>query len=358
MASAGIDFNSLTPPAGEVQELGQLIWQETLANQRLDEVFTLVTGIKPFQKVGFMGDFAPVGLPRIGCTPTYEDDLITSGEKDWEMNPWVVAEQICYQDIIVSFVKRYMDEGTGAADLTSTRYMAEVVYPKLLKAIGDMLFRIGMFGDSAADTVANGGVISNTVNPALFQVSDGLWKRCVAAVGSGDAKYTTIAANTQATYALQMSAIRGAGVATGIIDDMILNAPIDLRSSESGQIVITQSIADALEYDIRENNKGSNLQWQAIFAGVKATEYNGVRLVVVPQMDKMIRAFEDNGTSWNNPHRAIYSAKSNLLLGLGSREQPERIDIWFDKTAQMNYILASDLIGTVIVDETQLSVAY
>ena len=113
-----------------------------------------------------------------------------------------------------------------------------------------------------------------------------------------------------------------------------------------------------MDADIKRNNKGSELQWQSIFAGIKQSEYNGIPLVVIPFWDEMIQGYEGTADKWNNPHRAIYTIKDNLLVGLESENELAEIDIWFEKKDQMNYIIAKDKLGTETAQDNIIQVAY
>ena len=42
-----------------------------------------------------------------------------------------------------------------------------------------------------------------------------------------------------------------------------------------------------------------------IASGIKLTEYDGVKMIVLDVWDRMIKKYEDNGTKINNPHRAL-----------------------------------------------------
>ena len=125
-------------------------------------------------------------------------------------------------------------------------------------------------------------------------------------------------------------------------------------------IYITQSLRDALDWDIINNNKGSELQWTAIFDGIAKTTYKGVELLAIPFWDEIIRSTETvtGGKAWNKPHRALYTVKENLLVGSESENEIAELDIWFEKKDQVNYILAKDTIGTLIGQDDLLQVAF
>lgn len=363
MASTGLNFSQLTPDNGAVKELKQLILLSVMGVDQLGKIFNILPKQKHGDKVGFVGEFGLVGKASQGCNPTFGTNVITASEKAWDINGWEIAEKICYADLEGTLAKIAMRTKTSIADLTGTEYLDYIVLPRLELAICKLLMRLAFFGDKAADTAANGGVLLNTVDKSYFTITDGFWKRIFALVATAPERKTTIAANAEATFELQKSKLRESGVATGILDTMIADAPLILRQAEGQVIYITQTIKDALDSDIRKNNKGSELQWKAIFGGITEATYNGIPIVAIPFMDEMIQGYEgkytgDAQTSWNKPHRAIYTIKDNLLVGLESENEVADLQLWFNQDEQMNKILAKDKLGTLLAQDDLVQVAY
>lgn len=358
MASAGLNFANLTPSNGALTEVSQLIFREVLVSKRLAEVFNVFFGATNGKKVGFVGEFGLVGKPAQGCNPTYDNSTIATTEKTWELGEWEINEAICYKDLIGTLAQSAMRRGVNIADLTGTEYIDDVVYPRLELAIYKMLMRLAWFGDVNADNVADGGVITNGTSPDYFTITDGFWKRAFALAAADATRLTAIAANAQTTYATQKSALLGAGVATGILDNLIMDASPELRQADNQVIFVTQSLKDALDSDIRKNNIGSELQWQAIFNGVTETTYNGIRLVAVPFLDSIIRAYEDNGTAYNKPHRALYSTTNNLLVGIDTESDFAELAVHFDAKSKLNLLNSAGFIGTLFADDNLVQVAY
>ena len=358
MASTGLDFTNITPTNGAVQELKALIFENVLSADKLGAILNVLPKQKHGSKIGFIGEFGLIGKKGQGCNPKYNQSIISSSEKTWDIQPWSVDESICYEDLEGTIAQLALRKKTQIADLTGTEYLGDIVMPRLELAILKMFLRFAWFGDKAAETVDNGGVLKTGVDKDFFNVTDGLWKRIFAIVAADASRRITIDANTKATISEQKSALWSNGVATGILDKLISDAPLLLRQSEGQTIYITQTIKDALDVDIKRNNKGSELQWQSIFAGIKQSEYNGIPLVVIPFWDEMIQGYEGTEAKWNNPHRAIYTVKDNLLVGLESESELAEIDVWFEKKDQMNYIIAKDKLGTETAQDNLIQVAY
>ena len=72
----------------------------------------------------------------------------------------------------------------------------------------------------------------------------------------------------------------------------------------------------------------------------------------------MIRSFEDNGTTWNKPHRAVYAPKSSLKLGVNSDDMIAFLKVWFSDDDQENKMLVRDKVGTMTWEDDLITFAY
>lgn len=360
MASTGLNFSNLTPDNGAVKDLRKLIFLSVLGADQIGALVNFLPKQKHGEKVGFVGEFGLIGKASSKCNPVFGNDIIATSEKTWDIPEWEVAEKICYADLEGTLAQVGMETKTDIADLTGTEYVDYILMPRLELAIRKMLLRFVWFGDKAAKVVADGGILKPGTDVSKFTVTDGLWKRLFAIVAADNARHTTIAANSETTWADQRAAFRVAGVATGTLDNLIEDAPLVLRQSEGKVIYITQAFKDALDRDIKQNNKGSELQWKALFDGIEESKYNGIKLVVIPFWDEIIQGYEAtaNVGQYNKPFRALFSVKDNLLAGAESENEIADLKIWFNIDEQLNKILAKDKIGTLIAQDDLVQVAY
>jgi hypothetical protein len=370
MASSGLNFLNLTPTNGAVQELKELIFLSFVDAEGLGGLFNFMPGQQDGKKLGLIGQFGLLGSASQGCDPTYGNDLVATREKTWNIKRWEIAEQICFTDLLSTLAKTALKKKTQVADLTGTDYMDSILMPLLEEAAKRTVLRLALFGDpdaSVYDKTNNStGTLKAGTDKKYFTVTAGLWKRifegvAIAAGTDGHITRVTVDANTKTSIALQKAAIRTAGVATGILDDLIEDAPQNLRQAPNQIIYITQALADAVSRDIKKNNKGSELQWKSLFMGITETTYNGITVRAIPFMDEIIQSYLQNTTNtdaWDKPYRAIYTIKDNLLIGSESENEIAEIDAWFEKKDQKNYILCRDTIGALIGDENLIAVAY
>ncbi|MDH6354494.1 hypothetical protein M2132_000822 [Dysgonomonas sp. PH5-45] len=359
MASTGQDFiKNLTPDNGAVTNLRELLFLSVLQSEAIEKVLTVQPGAIHGKKIGGIGNMGLVGEIQNACRPQFNATAIATQEKEWDLGEFTVAEEICYKDLKETLVRYAMRTKTSVADLTGTDYIDLIVEPRLREALTRMLWRLFWFGDKDAKNVSAGGIVTDTVDTKYFDVCDGLFKRLFALTAANPDQHVEIDANGSATYKAQRDDLRAAGVATAIFDDLIYNADMRLRQASDKVVLATQSFADALAIDVKRTT-GSDLQWESLFDGfISATKFNGQEIIALPIWDDMIAAFEDNGTTYNKPHRVVYASRSALWAGVASENLVGELDIWFSKDDQVNRMLVRDEIGTLVWENDLVRFGY
>ena len=353
---AGINFASLTPKNGAVQDLAELIFLELAEDDKLGQLVTFMTRQENGKKLGFVGKAGLLGKKAKSCDPTYAKNLVQASEKTWDIQEWEIAEEICYKELENTIAEHFAANGSDMADLTSSEYMEQVVRPLLEQAIRDLIIRLTFFGDKAAE-----GTLKDGVDPEYFTLIDGIWKQLFTAVTEGKTTRVNIEANTKTTIAAQYEAMRTPGAATGVLNNLIINTPMKLRTMADRVFIVTQAFADMLNLDIQENNKGSELQWESIFAGIQKATYQGITIIAVPQFDEIIQDYLKNSTNANaydKPFRVIYGAKGNFRAGTKSAEAVADLKVTFDDVTRKNYLYAADTLGALVLAEEYAAVAY
>lgn len=336
-----------------------LLFLKTLKIGSINEVLNVVYGARKGKHVGGIGEFGLVGENAPMCNPAWNNTELKTQEKIWDLGAFMVKESLCADDFTETVVQFSMGAGTSKADMTSDDLLNLIVEPRLTLAIEKGVWRVLWFGDKDAANVSGGGVITDGLDVKFFNSFDGLFKRLYAIAPTGSVQNVPIAANAAATYEAQLDGIFTAGVPKQVFDRMIYKADMKLRQQSSKIMLCTQSMADALAWDLKENNKGSDLQWQALFDGlVYATIYNGQKLLSLPIWDEQIRAFEDNGATWKDPHRVVFADKETLLAGVEGTDLMAQLDIWFSKDTQTNKILAREEMGTMVWEDNLTMFAY
>ncbi|MCL1933505.1 MAG: hypothetical protein FWF53_06830, partial [Candidatus Azobacteroides sp.] len=196
MASTGQQYtDQFTVSNQGITDLRELLFLSILQFGSINETMDVMTGVIPGSRLGGIGEMEPVGLLANGCNPNWNASKIATIEKLWELGAYEVAEKICYRDLEDTLVQFTMRTGTDRADLTGTDYMDVIVEPLLSQAMEKMVWRLFWFGNKASDNVSNGGLITEGVNPDLFKICDGLFKRLFDITIANPLQRVTIAAN-------------------------------------------------------------------------------------------------------------------------------------------------------------------
>jgi hypothetical protein len=90
--------------------------------------------------------------------------------------------------------------------------------------------------------------------------------------------------------------------------------------------------------------------------GMEFTTWDGIPTYSVPLWDEWIRTYENNGTKWNNPHRAVYFSKSNFLIGTACNGLFDRVNSFYDQRSRINRIEAVDAFDAKIIDDRLVQV--
>jgi hypothetical protein len=350
-------LEQFTPSSHEIDKLSELIFLEVLNDGNINELFTFLIGQENGKKVGIVTPTL-MGKSDGGCGDSYEDNPIEGSEQEWEIKRWSIRRKICYKDIEGTIAEYALRNGVNVGDLTGTALIDSVVEPLLKKGIETLIMRLAFFGNKSITSadIKGDAAVDN------FNTIDGVWKRVFDGVAAGNITRTTIDANAKTTIAAQKTAIRTAGVASKIIEDLMDDAPLKLQQSEK-KLIITKALWNAWRNDIRRENKGSEGQWESLFGGVRKGEIDGVTTYVVPFLDEIIQNYEVNKTNsgaYNMPYRAILTTKeNNLLLGTSNKSQGvNEIDIFFDRSDDYTKIKAKDTLGAMILSNELIHVAY
>lgn len=365
MASAGLNFANLTPDNGAVKSLKELVFLAVNDPQSIGGIVNVMPKQYNGDKIGFVGEFDALGKKADGCNVVYDSNVISATEKTWDIAEVEIPLALCYKDLVATLAKTALKTKTSIDDLTGTEYLSDVVEPRLELAWKKMLYRIAFFGDKSASVYHSSDNTSGTLKVGMdakyFNMLDGFWTKLFKGVAEGKVRRVSVSANASTSASAQKAAIKGAGVATGIIDEMITSASAKLRQQAGQRIYVTQALADALTLDYRHSNIGSNLQWEALAEGISITRYSGVEIVALPVWDEIIQTMlqnTTNATADDKPYRAIYTTQENLLLGTPSENELAQFDVTFDPISRKNYIYAKDAYGVEIAQDDLVVVAY
>lgn len=351
-----MNFSQFTVDNGAIRDLGELLFLTVFNDPEIERVLTISTGVYDGQKLGYIDDMGDVGKNKSGCSPTYDNINITGIEKTWALGPWQIAKHICYTELENTIAKYSLNTGTQIAYLPDTPYWNDILVPLLQRAMVEMFWRIAWFGDKDAKNVADSGLLTAGVDKTLFTMADGLWKRLKAITAANEHQLTAIAANAATTYATQKAGIRQEGVAIGIVDDMLSDADSRIFDKDDHAIMMTNSLFKALRNDVKRLHN-LQLEVEHVTSGIQLSRYDGHEIIVLDIWDRMIKKYEDNGTSLNCPHRAILTSPQNLFAGTTDKELIADLSVTFNDETRYNNIFAQSNIGTLVGEDDLVQVA-
>ena len=328
--------------------------QETFYNDEDFSSFVNIQKVKEKDPIALLGEMEMVGKKGGGCDPTYEEKGIANSQKRWEFGQWEIPVKICYEAIKGTIGEYSLKTGTAIGDLTSTDFMT-IFADALQRAMEQMIWRFGWLGDKEAALAGEGGgKLTAGLDVSNFNVCDGLFKRIFTATAT---KHTAIAANSETTAALQISALRKSGAATTLVDTILMDADTRIVDDSDAVLLMTRSLADALTYDLKKTYHDI-MPWEKLFDGFEVATYNGVKIARVGIWDRMIKAYEKGETTINLPHRAVFCNPKHLMIGTDADNLISDLDIWFDQKERRNYLYATGKIGTALLEEDMIHAAY
>ena len=227
--------------------------QETFYNDEDFSSFVNIQKVKEKDPIALLGEMEMVGKKGGGCDPTYEEKGIANSQKRWELGQWEIPLKICYEALKGTIAEYSLKTGTAIGDLTSTDFMT-IYADALQRAMQQMIWRFGWLGDKeatlASEEGGGGGKLTAGLDVSNFNVCDGLFKRIFTATATKN--HTTIAANSETTAALQISALRKSGAATTLVDTILMDADTRIVDDSDAVLLMTRSLADALTYDLKK----------------------------------------------------------------------------------------------------------
>jgi hypothetical protein len=346
--------SNLTFSADEVRALNSLFMEATLDSPVLSNYHTFETGIRNDREIGILpGTLGLLLKAAQGCDPDAATLSITATKKKWELKRMQLFLKQCYTDLEASFLILLRNLGTDVTDLTTTQYftfLTDFVARELPKEI----LRHAWFGDKDAANVLSSpaGVIKTGISPTYFNVIDGFFVQLAAIYAADSDRKTTISANAQATYALQ-KAFTGAD-AFAAMNSVVDDAPTLLKTQPDRFLLTTQSVLTRVKRYMQGVNIAFNIT--NTINGLQLAQWDGIPWIAMPWWDEIIAAYEDNGTKYNNPHRIVYTTKSNLKIGLEGQGMFDRIDAFYDKKSMYNYINVMDSMDAKIIMDGMVQV--
>jgi hypothetical protein len=348
-----IDLDLLHFTPDELRSLNELIVTAVLEAPELSQFNTFYTGIKNDKRIGLIpGTFGLIGKAAQGCNPDPDCYTVAAIEKTWEPRYIELIVDQCVDDVMQSLMRFALKCGIDVYNLEGTDVFAFIL-DILEKDIRKMIFRHIWFGDQNAANVNAGGVITNGTDVAYFNIINGFFQQLAVIYAATPLRITAIAGNNQATYALQNTVLTNE-LAYANVNAVIDAALPELKVQPDRILLVTDSIMLRLRRQLQD--LGVAFKTELMINGIEFGTWDGIPIYSIPLWDQFIMAYEDNGVRYNNPHRVIYTTKSNLNIGMACTSLFEKVNAFYDMRSRMNRIEAVDAFDAKIFDDRLVQV--
>lgn len=355
-----LDQSDLTFSGKQITSLKEAFFTATFTNPALSDVFKVVTGIKAKEQIVIFGLLGLVGKKSgTNCAPDTNGSTIPAIEKWWDPE-WIEDRfEECFKDLLKKFTAWGLKNGIDKADLTGTEF-ALFLEERISQSLAEAIFRIALFGKKTAANVAGGGVIKDGIDVRFFNPIDGFWEQAFAIVAANSNQRVAIAKNGGASYAAQKFDQTDIDnqVITGVLREMIAAADERLTADPNAQFWVTKSVAD--QYKAERLKAGANLEigYTRTEAGMQQFEFDGYTINILSIQDRIIRAYMDNGTKWNLPHRIFFGLVDDHQLGVEEEGNLTELDPFYDKTSKKYIVDLGFQLDMKIVEDYKNVFAY
>ncbi len=324
------DFNQ-----EELKDLSAIINELSWGDQTLNELHDVVEGIKYNEQIVFAGNMGLMGKAVTGCTPN-EVGGITLTEKSWtpvkeDFRLKQCSADVNAQDKLINQMAKMNPDFYNIIEGSQSN-VGQYLVAKVIEQLPQELLRKVWFNDTSADTVANGGVLTNGTDAGYFDTFDGFFKQIF---NDSAVPVYTIAKNQGASYVAQELA---SGDALNTLRGVYKKADKRLIKSGQAKFYVTSSVFDAYADDLESIQNTGAGNTSITENGQMRLTFKGIEVVEINLWDRTIEAYEDNGTTLNLPNRVILSTPDNLKVGTLASGDFGEIDAFYDRVTKTNYM--------------------
>ena len=332
-----INADALTLNAREAETMSEVIFKRVYNESDLAEYHEIETGIDVKTQIAFAGRLGLLGKKASGCTPN-EANGFELTQKFWTPVLEDFRLKHCQADMpaLLKLFRKSQRINPDFFDAVGTEEFGVIISAVETSMLENMHRKV-WFNDTDAKLIANGGVFKAGTDLGYFNSFDGLFRQIFAEVPTGAANNVAIGKNAGASYAAQALA---EDEALGLFEKMVTAADERLVAADDAFILVTRSLADNYRATLRNKNLGSGFL-EVVEEGRPKLYFDGIEVKVRYDWDRYIKSYQDNGTKWHLPHRAVFTTKSNIPVGTLSEDDLSKLDVFYDKTLKTNIMDAA-----------------
>ena len=321
----------------ELKDWSEVIHTLIYQNEELNKIHDIQEGVAFNKQIVFAGKIGLMGKAVTGCTPN-EIEGLTLTQKFW--NPIKEDFRLTHCQVDVNDQDKLVNQMTKLNpdfyDVVggSNGVIGNFLVAKVIEGFNENLLRKVWFSDKLADTIANGGELTNGTDKDYFNTLDGLFKQIFAEIPVTAKNYVAIAKNAGVTYAAQELA---SGESIAILKEMYKKADSRMRTLPEASFKVTQTIYDGYLNDLEDiQNQGAG-NTMINEDGQMVLRYRGIELINMEVWDRNIASFYNDGTVYNKPHRAVLTVPMNIPVATLATSDFGTIDAFYDKVSKKEY---------------------
>ena len=345
--------SDLTFNGQEAKDIGEAVIESIFENPAVADLMTVYDGIVTKKQIPFLGLLSKITKKDAGCGSGVSANNIPMTEKFWEPENLKIWLQLCAEDLLNSFWVYAQKLGMDRSDVTGTT-IASFVVERMTSAAQEDLLRIIWFNDKNAEWVDDGGVITDGVPLADYNIIDGLWKQIFDVVAATPARLNAIPENALATKTAQLALATNRAFNT--FQKMISAADARLKAAPDKIIICTSSLLD--NYASYLEGQGNDASFIRIENGYSTLRYRNVTVYGMDFWDRTIQADFDNGTTYDLPHRALLTTKMNLAVGSDKLADAESFKVYYSEDTELNNFKGKYRVDAKLLQDYLIQVAY
>lgn len=347
----------------QVMQFSEAFWTTTFQNPALNEILTIIPGVKAKQQVVILGLLGLVGRTKTTtqCAPLTSTQTIASVQKFYEPN-WIEDRFVeCWKNLLEKFYVWGLKNNIQAPDLTGTDF-ADFLIERVVDGLVQSIYRIAWFGDTAAANFSDSGLnghITDGVDLTYFTAIDGFWKQFFAIGAATPAQVYDIVKNDGASYAAQAFTATDTTnqLITGIMQNMINGMDERLAADPNATFYVTRSVANQYMAE-RRAFPAIDLAYIRQEDGFDTLQIDGYKIVVLKFEDRFIKAYENSGVKWYLPHRIYLTTKENLHLAVSEQGSMANVEAFYFEVDKQYYIDTLYSMDALVIEDYKVVLAY
>ena len=350
-------INGYTQYVQEVEDLSDINVEPSYNDVAFDAAYTVVENVKEIRKVGFMDRMHKATIKDTGCNEPTNNYEVAGSEKEWDTQRLEFATKMCYADFEATFLKRSLQNGARAADLTQTDVISFIINDIISEGLYEDRKRISEFADKL---IVAGELTNGAADVPNYDQIDGLWKQILTEVNGGAPTSDALsAANALPTAAQQLAALKGddadGSISKELFTGLTENADSRIFNNQE-QFLVTRSVLNNYKRLLRKD--GTEAAYMQVIDGRAQYFYDGIPIVEMKDWDRHIFADFNPAGQLTLPHRAILTTKDQLQIATDSINAIDDVEMYYDPKMKDVTIRVMYLLDALIMRDELIAAGY